>query len=186
MPEWLINLDQQLSLLINGGGSPFLDQAMLWLSDKKIWIPMYGLLLFFLIRKTKYYCFVPIIGIILVITCCDQLTSSFMKPYFSRLRPCHDPSLKEVIQLIKGCGGQYGFASSHAANSFGLAYFFHLIFKNKFTRLLMLWALMVSYSRVYLGVHYFGDVLVGGLLGVIISYLIFKLIQSTRFKIIED
>lgn len=182
MLEWLDKIDRELLLMLNGLGSPLLDQPMIWLSDKHIWIPFYALLLFFLVKKTKAQFYIPLIGIILIITICDQFTSSFMKPFFERLRPCHEPSLTDYLYLIKGCGGQYGFASSHAANSFGLAYFFHLIFKNSYSRLLLLWAILVSYSRIYLAAHYPGDVLFGSLIGISAAYLIFIMIQRSRFN----
>jgi undecaprenyl-diphosphatase len=183
MLEWIKDIDSQVFLALNGAGSPFLDQPMIWLSDKYIWIVLYAFLIFHLVKREGWKFYIPIIGIIIVITICDQVTSGFMKPFFERPRPCHEPSLQGLVNIIKGCGGAYGFASSHAANTFGLATFFHLIFKNKYTVMLLFWAALVSYSRVYLGVHYPGDIIVGGAIGCLSAYLIFSLIQITPLRI---
>ena len=96
-----------------------------------------------------------------------------MKPYFQRLRPCLDGNINILIEVVKGCGGKYGFASSHAANSMGLAIFYLMILKRKkmLGYCILTWALLVGYSRVYLGVHYPGDILVGFLVGSFFGYL---------------
>ena len=171
MLEWLIDLDKDLFLFFNGLGHPFLDTIMIWLSDKYIWFPFYGYLIFRLYQHYKWQFYQPLIALILVIIIADQTTSGFMKPFFERLRPCHEASLAELIVLVKGCGGTYGFASSHAANTFGLATFFFLIERSKFSVIMIVWALLVSYSRIYLGVHYPFDVVVGGMVGMAAAFL---------------
>lgn len=176
--------DQQLFLFLNGLHVSFLDQAMYWISEKYTWIPFYALILVFLFWHFKYRAFYLLLGIGLVILFADQLTSGFMKPFFERPRPCHEPDLAGLVFQVAGCGGKFGFASSHAANTFGLAMFLWLTFKKNYVwvSLIFLWATVVSFSRIYLGVHYPLDIVVGGLLGVLIAWLVFLLIRKWAFN----
>jgi undecaprenyl-diphosphatase len=107
-----------------------------------------------------------------------------MKPGFERLRPCQNPNLKEWIHLVGGCGGMYGFASSHAANSFALACCLIKIYSSKRWLFwsILIWAIIVSYSRIYVGVHYPGDVITGALIGIFISLLLNYLLTVTKLK----
>ena len=101
-----------------------------------------------------------------------------MKPYFARLRPSREPTLEGLIHLVEGYkGGQFGFASSHAANTFGLATFFYLAFgkTKRWVVWLFVWAAFMTYTRIYLGVHYPGDILVGSIVGVVSAFVGFKL-----------
>lgn len=118
-----------------------------------------------------------ILALIVVIILSDQAASSLMKPLFERFRPCHDPELQEQVRLVAGCGGRFGLASSHAANSFGLALFIWIALKRtyRYIWLMFIWAAFVSYSRIYLGVHYPGDILVGALAGIISAILMWRL-----------
>jgi undecaprenyl-diphosphatase len=114
-----------------------------------------------------------LVCIALTILLADQITSTFMKPFFSRLRPTHDPELENLVHIVNGYrGGKFGFASSHAANTFGLAMFVFLLFRNrsKHVAWIFLWAAVVAYSRIYLGVHYPGDIIVGGFVGMICAF----------------
>jgi undecaprenyl-diphosphatase len=104
----------------------------------------------------------------------DRISAAVIKPWADRLRPCHDASLAELIVIIDRCGGQYGFVSSHATNTFGLAMIAAMLLDKRyfyFKILLFIWAMLISYSRVYLGVHYPGDILGGALLGILLGYI---------------
>lgn len=184
MIEKIIELDEQFFLYLNGLHYDSLDGIMSWVSDKYAWIPFYAILLGIIIWKFKSKAIYILLGIGLVILFADQFTSGFMKPFFERFRPCHDPDLAGLVYLVEGCGGKFGFASSHAANTFGLATFVFLVFSKlyRFTGLLFLWAFIVSYSRIYLGVHYPLDILVGGIIGIIIGWLVYMLMLKTIFK----
>jgi undecaprenyl-diphosphatase len=117
----------------------------------------------------------------------DRITSGLMKPYFQRLRPCHDPLIQHFVHVVGNCGGQYGFVSSHASNSFALVAALFILFKihkieTKIVLFLSIWAIIVSYSRIYVGVHYPTDILVGGLIGSLIPFAVYPLITLLKNK----
>ena len=171
MFEELITIDRELFLWLNGWHHPALDQLMIFFSAKLVWIPLYLFLAYYLFKVFKRTGAIYLLAVLLALAVTDQLTSSVMKPGFERLRPCHDPSLSDAIRVVDGCGGRFGFASGHAANSFMLAVFFVTIFHGRrYFQWMILWAALVAYSRVYLGVHFPGDILVGGLLGSLFGY----------------
>lgn len=179
-------LDQQLFLFLNSLNSPFWDQVMHAISGKVIWVPLYLAILIVLGIKYKRKFLVILLFIILAATLADQ-TSVLFKNLVQRLRPCHEPSLEGLIHLVNGeCGGKFGFASSHAANSFNVALISLLFIKKRwYTISIILWALVVGYSRIYLGVHYPGDMICGLLLGALIGWSIYKLYELTDNKILQ-
>ncbi len=170
--------DQQLFTFLNSLHAPWLDPIMAWITGKKEWFPLYALLLGWLFWKYKWKkTLVIIVFAAVTITCADLFASGFCKPFFERLRPCHEPSLATVVHIVNGkCGGQFGFISSHAANTFGGAMFLFLVARKEapWMRLLFLWAALVSYSRIYVGVHYPADIMVGGLTGIFWGWLAYK------------
>ncbi|MBE0640207.1 MAG: phosphatase PAP2 family protein [Bacteroidales bacterium] len=176
--DLLNKIDTWLFLLLNGLHNPFFDELMFWISYKYTWIPLYAFLLFLLARKYKINALWLLLFVALLITFSDQV-SVFVKNYFERLRPCHNSELELLIHSVRGkCGGKYGFVSSHAANSFGLVVFLLPFLKSYwkyFSISLILWAAIVSYSRIYLGVHYPGDVAGGAVLGASAAIIFLKI-----------
>jgi len=175
MLEFLKHIDEVLFLFLNGLHNDVFDFIMHWITYQQTWYPLYLLLVIWMIWRYKQKAIVPIILIIMAIALADQFTSSFMKPFFERLRPCHDSTIGHLVHVVDGCGGQYGFASSHAANSFTLATLLYFFFRStfKYASILFIWAALVSYSRVYVGVHFPGDIIVGGLIGYFIGLAFF-------------
>ncbi|HSH50356.1 MAG TPA: phosphatase PAP2 family protein [Bacteroidales bacterium] len=188
MLEILKNLDTQLFIFLNGLNSSFWDQVMWWFSGKLFWLPMYLIIIAYIIFKLRWKAIITLLFIALVVTLADQISVHAFKEVFQRLRPCHNPELKDIVHLVNNkCGGQYGFVSSHAANTFAVAFFLKNLFKQKYFSLFIIsWAVVVSYSRIYLGVHYPFDIIAGALLGTIIGISIFYLYQYLSKKIVKQ
>lgn len=184
MFDFIVDIDKSLFLFLNGINSPFWDTVMWHVSGKLPWIPMYLVIIFFIFRKYRWQTLWILISIAVVVTLADQLSVHLFKNVFERLRPCHNPELKEFVHLVNGkCGGKFGFVSSHAANTFGVAVFLLNLFRIKwFSVFIVFWATFVSYSRIYLGVHYPGDVFVGAILGVAIGWGVWYLIKIINSK----
>jgi undecaprenyl-diphosphatase len=177
--DWLIQLDTRVFLAINGLHSEAWDGIMWWISGKTTWWPFYLLLILFMGWKKRWQLAPMLLFIILVVTLSDQSSVHLFKNVIQRLRPCHEPALQGLVHLVNNkCGGEFGFISSHAANTFGVALLTLLWIRERwFTILMLTWALLVAYSRIYLGVHYPGDVLAGALWGAGCGWLISKLFK---------
>jgi len=180
MLERIIALDQDFFLWLNQNlRISALDYPMFLISETWFWVPFYAFLLYLLYTVEKKRIFISVIFIALLVVSTDGVTSWVMKPYFKRDRPTHEVKIKEEVKVVKDWkgeeyrGGQYGFASGHSANSFGIAMFFFLAFRKKYkvAYFLFLWAALVAYSRIYLGVHYPLDILVGGMIGIFFGWL---------------
>jgi len=189
MLEWLDKADKELFLFLNGMHNPFFDEVMWMVSNKFLWIPIYILLVYFMFKYYNQEGLVWLIGIIILVILTDQFTSTLLKPSFGRLRPCHDPEIMALVHNVKRCGGLYGFVSGHSANSFAIATFSFMIFYNKlrYIWLLFPWAVVIAYSRIYLGVHYPGDILIGAIIGIIFGLTLFhftsKIYQKRKDKL---
>lgn len=156
---------------------------MFRLTNQITWIPFFLFVIFILIKYYKWETLWILLSVVILITLSDQLVSGFMKPFFERLRPSHSPDLNAIVHTVNGYkGGLYGFASSHAANSFGLAMFLWRVTRDniKWIWIMFVWALLFSYTRIYLGVHYPGDIISGGLLGAGFGYLMALLYAALR------
>jgi len=183
----LERLDQQLFLFLNSINSPFWDKVMHAVSGKLIWAPLYLAIIIYLGLKYKRKFLIILLLIIVAVTLADQFSVQIFKNLVQRLRPCHEPSLEGLVHLVNGeCGGEFGFVSSHATNSFNVALISLLFISKKwYTISIILWAIIVGYSRIYLGVHYPGDVICGSLLGALIGWSIYKLYVLIDNKILQ-
>ncbi|TWV12492.1 phosphatase PAP2 family protein [Bacteroidaceae bacterium HV4-6-C5C] len=173
--------DTDAFFLINKMHCSFLDTFMSAYSGKVIWIPMYLSIWYVMIRnfhwKVTLLC---MIGLGLTITIADQIGATLIRPLVERLRPAHlENPISCMVHIVDGYrGGRYGFPSCHAANTFGLAFFICFLFRKQWLTLFMMaWALLTCYSRIYLGVHYPGDIIAGTILGLIAAYLMFRLFR---------
>jgi undecaprenyl-diphosphatase len=172
MLEQLMLWDESLFLYLNNLGTTAWDPFWLRMSEVTIWIPLYVSLLALIFWQFHWKSSLWIsLFLVLNVVATDQGSVKLFKENFERLRPCREAHLVDQIRLVKGsCGGAYGFVSSHASNTFGLAFFLGLLFRRRTPWLyygLLIWASLVAYSRIYLGVHYPGDILGGALLGAI-------------------
>ena len=185
MLELIEKLDQELLLLINGWNSPFFDSIMWQISHQLIWTPLYLFFLIFAFKKLNIKQFIFfILGVSLCFLLADRISVMAFKEVFMRYRPTHNTEIGDLIHTYTRTngdeyrGGLYGFVSSHATNFLALSTFLYLIFR-RFSKLwlfLFLWAFIIVYSRMYLGVHYPLDIIGGSILGILIGWCIFKVL----------
>jgi len=184
--EGIKQIDQSLFLFLNDIHSSFWDKAMFLFSSREIWIPFYLLIVYVIVktfRKNSIYILI-LIGLSIVVS--DQF-SGLIKNLAERLRPSNDPAISNLVHIVNNYrGGTFGFFSAHASNTFTIAVIASLLFKNRtFSILMFSWAIVVSYTRIYLGLHYPGDILTGWLWGALIGFGFYKLmlvVQQRYFK----
>lgn len=176
MLDKFLYLDQQWFFLINGKlRHAWLDLILPHFRERDFWIPLYVVVLGLIVWKYRLKTLWILPGIGLTILLADRISAGLIKPFFARLRPCNDPEISEMVNLMVDCGSGYSFVSSHAANHFALAVFFiHLFLKRSNSFWLHLgffvWAASIAYSQIYVGVHYPMDVFFGALLGTAVGY----------------
>jgi membrane-associated phospholipid phosphatase len=173
---WIGECDQWLFLSINTEWTnSFFDSIFPWWREANTWVPLYLFFIVFSILNFKQKAFPWILFIIVTLTITDQLSSTFIKNWVERMRPCRDEDLMGQVRLIlNNCSGGYSFPSSHATNHFGFAMFIFITLRpilKKWGWLFFVWAATICYGQVYVGVHYPVDVLCGAILGCMIGYL---------------
>lgn len=170
-------MDQAITLFFNGSHSLYLD-AFAWSATHiQVWIPFLLVIVYVLFKEHDFAHFFFIIGAaIFCVVISDQVASSIFKPLIARWRPTHNPQIMHLTDIVAGYrGGYFGFFSSHAANTFSIATFLSLIFRDRNVYIsLFCWALLNCWTRIYLGVHYMTDLLVGALWGSMIAFLAFR------------
>lgn len=189
MLENLLDYEQDLFLHLNNVHTPFGNQFMWLFSSKMAWIPvamLFIIILFYKNRRHLKEILLVCAAIVLVVTLCDQFSSSLCKPFFMRFRPTHHPDfMNEVNTVFNYRGGRYGFISSHATNAFGFAMLTSLIFKYQYYSVMLFgWATINAYSRIYLGVHFITDIVPGIILGLFFGWLIYRVYVYFYKKVI--
>ena len=175
MISTLTSLDEQILLFFNGYHSALLDEAMALITGKWIWIPFYLVLIDLLFRRLgPKYAVLTLVAVVIAITMTDQICASVIRPFIGRLRPCNpDNPIFGAITIVKDIHpGGYSWPSCHAANTFALATLLSCVMRSrKFTAMIFTWAIVVSVSRLYCGVHYPTDILCGAAFGSVFGYI---------------
>ncbi len=181
--ESIRQFDTRLFLHLNGMNTPWWDTCMLLITRKETWLPLYLLLLFVIFRTYKSKAMIILLLFVAGFVFSDQV-SVLIKELVQRLRPSHDPALQDLTHVVLRKGGLYSFVSSHASNTFFVLTFTGLLFRNRFSLMvILLWAMLVSYSRIYVGAHYPLDLLSGWILGIITGFLFFRLLVAVELRL---
>lgn len=171
--EIIEKIDAILFVFIhNDSDKLFLDDIMLFLRNSNTWIPLYFIILYYAIKTGKEKAWLFVLMSLFTFACTDIISAAVLKPFFARMRPCHNAELKEIVRNIIDCGGVYSFPSSHASNHFGLAFFWYraiYLMNHIKWKWLWVWAGSICYAQVYVGKHYPFDVLAGAVVGCIIG-----------------
>jgi undecaprenyl-diphosphatase len=187
--QTIIDLDKQLLLFFNGSESLFLDAMVTTLTNAWTWVPLYISLLIVVIKNSD-----SVLGVFLVLASAalcvlftGTLDDTIVKPLVGRWRPTRDPEIGLLVDIVDGYrGGNYGFFSAHASNTFSIAIFFSLLVRSRvFTIFIMAWSLLNAWTRLYLGVHYPSDVIVGLAYGAFVGIMVY-LIFMKLYMIVTD
>ncbi|MDP2176247.1 MAG: phosphatase PAP2 family protein [Bacteroidota bacterium] len=183
----IANIDIQLYQFFNQTiAHEWLDVVMVKFSDKYFWIPFYCVVIFMLTREFKKKSLIIVLCLVAAAGVSDRFTSGVIKPFFARERPCHVEALNPRIVAGINCSDSGSMPSSHAANHFAVAVFFIFLYgfkKYRNTFFWLIWALLIGISRIYNGVHYPSDVLVGALIGALIGWLFFVIHKKILVKL---
>lgn len=181
----LVPADKAVILALNFDGGPVADFIFHTVSNSASWTPL-AIVFLYLIYKDNpgnwwKMCLI-VLGLALTVTLCDQVSSSIIKPLVMRPRPSHTDGISNLLHYVNNRrGGLYGFVSSHAANSFGATVYTAMLVKRRwFAIIAVCFSVIVCYSRIYLGMHYLGDILCGAALGALIGYLMYQAVSQIR------
>ena len=185
MLDYIIQLDHSLFLFLNGLHCAFLDPLMVFITGDFVWVPLYVVIAFFFFLKRNWqWGLLAVAAVLITFALTDQSSVHLFKNTVQRLRPCHEPAFYGIIHSLEHCGGQFSFISSHATNTFGFATITSFLFCKKwYSWVIFSWAIVVSYSRIYVGKHYPLDIICGALFGFLIGYCVWKLFQWITRKI---
>ncbi len=189
LPDWinrLNHIDQQLTLALNGSDSVFWDNIALCVTNTFAWTLVIVMLLIIFFRNNDYRgALLILLSIALMIFVADCLCSGLIKPMVARYRPTQDPEIMYMVDVLNGYrGGRFGFFSGHACNTMCMAVFLSRLFRFKpLTITLILWSLTTTYTRIYLGVHYIGDITVGFIAGILIGLLFYHIYNKISMRL---
>jgi undecaprenyl-diphosphatase len=170
--RWFEKADTEIFLWMNNNSPASLDDFFMFITRVDVWIPLYIVLFIVLYRKYPKWGYAWIMGgLFIMVLLADQGSVKLFKENFQRLRPCNNPELDGLFRALKeGCGGKYGFVSSHASNTFALAFFIGILTNKTWWAVMVVWAVLVSYSRIHIGVHFPADIFFGALYGASIGF----------------
>ena len=188
MIDRLIEIDKALFLYLNNLGVDRWDPFWMFISDRtSMFFLISPIIIFYLIKIEERKAWLSVLMLIICISITDLIHVHLFKNLFMRLRPCWDPEISNLCRIVVGKGGLYGFVSGHAANTASIVAFFLITKKNNtnkfFVFMLLLWLVLVSYSRIYLGKHFPLDVICGIILGFLIALILSKLYKYCRDKL---
>ena len=185
----MLNADIDILLWINGHHTEWLDSLMWGVTNRYIWIPLYALMLLAVIGRYRNWktVLVTLVAFAVAVGLSDFVTSGILKPFAMRLRPTHEPMLDPLHLVHHYVGGRYGFCSSHAANTMAAAVLFSLLWRNKIvTASLMTWVTLIAYSRIYVGVHYPSDIVIGWLIGALFAAAVYWALRCCLHSLRAD
>lgn len=182
----MLELDRDITLALNGSDNLFWDNLMITITNTWSWtlVIITMLIIIFKNNDIREFCLI-LISMILMIVVADRLCSGLIKPMVARWRPTQDPQIMYLVDIVDGYrGGRFGFFSGHSCNTFCMATFIALLFRDKIASIVYyLWAATTTYTRIYLGVHYFGDVLVGMLVGCFLGVVFYVIYDKLRLRL---
>lgn len=191
MLEYIINQDQQLFLQLNNLGTANWDSFWMIVTNKKTWIPLYVIFLYLCYQQFGLKNLIIIILLVAIMVGLNEsLTNALKEDWVKRLRPCYNQDIYQQMRLVKdSCGGKFGFTSAHASNHFAVAIFLGSLFKTKYKLLLpslIFWAMLVAYSRVYIGVHFPLDIICGAIIGILFGLFFYFLYNKSTKKLNQN